>query len=284
VTTVSLANNHALDQTRDGLGETIDAARAAGLGTLGAGRSRDEAEAPLLVGASGVRVAVLAVFLRDNPEPALPDGTPRLATVDPEMLAAVRRVRQSADVVVVVVHVVAELETRPSPALRMLVDHLVDMHVDAVIAHGPHVVAPVERIGRTTVAWSIGNLLSDMGHAASPRAHHIDEHDKRQTPRTRAGLVARIEAREGEPPRVGFLPIFVRTDAFLVGHGLAGGPTDYRVVPLRARGHAMDLPRSWPEELHAASDAWLDAQRDALLRTARLRAPSHDGPPALLAP
>lgn len=67
----ALANNHVLDWGEAGLLETLDALHGAGLRTAGAGRTRDEAEAPAeLPARSGGRILVYSLGTADSGIPA----------------------------------------------------------------------------------------------------------------------------------------------------------------------------------------------------------------------
>ncbi len=61
VDVVNLANNHALDFGREGLAETIEGARAAGLRVVGAGANASEAYAPAILEVGGTTVAVVGL-------------------------------------------------------------------------------------------------------------------------------------------------------------------------------------------------------------------------------
>lgn len=285
VDAVDLANNHALDQDRAGLGETLDAARAHGLVTLGAGRNDAEARTPQLYGEPGKRIAVLATFVRDRPEPPwLAADAPRLSIVEERTMREVRHAAEVSDAVVVIVHVVAELLARPTPATRLLANELVAEGADVVLVHGPHVIAPVERVesgGRSgLVAFSLGNFVSDMGKNAGPgRTRRSGDHvgvlgdDKWHDARTRSGLVVRLSLARGEPIDVAFLPTWMQSDRWLLDHGLARPPITFTVAPLAACGPPLELRATWPSEAYDTMQAWVAWHRDAALATARLTSP-----------
>jgi len=77
---VSVASNHAMDWGADALLDTIDALRNRGMHVIGGGRNLEEARAPAIVEAKGVRVAFLAYcsILREGYEagPAKPGVAP----------------------------------------------------------------------------------------------------------------------------------------------------------------------------------------------------------------
>ena len=279
---VDLANNHALDQNREGLGETLDAAHASGLATLGGGRTDEEARAVRSYGAPGARVGILATFVRDAPEPAdLGLAVPRLNIVDERTLDDVRHAAETNDAVVVVVHVVAELLARPTPGTRALASDLVAAGADLVVVHGPHVIAPIERVesgGRAgLVAFSVGNFVSDMGKDARPgrrasaaRNARDATEDKWHDARTRSGLVVRVSLAPGTALDVSFLPTWMHNDRWLIDHGLARPPITFTVEPVAACGPPLALRSAWPPEGDAAIEAWVAEERDAAIATAGL--------------
>jgi hypothetical protein len=71
------------------------------------------------------------------------------------------------DIRVVSLHVTGGPSYLPTPALTRAVDLAVASGADIVVAHGTHVVGPVERRvstrpgGEAVIAWGLGNLLFD---------------------------------------------------------------------------------------------------------------------------
>jgi poly-gamma-glutamate capsule biosynthesis protein CapA/YwtB (metallophosphatase superfamily) len=89
---VSLANNHALDYGTEGLAQTLDVLEANGCATFGAGRSRAEAEEPLLLelnsGDMCQTIAVFAGYDHSQSAEAAPESpTAQLCPLDPARIA-----------------------------------------------------------------------------------------------------------------------------------------------------------------------------------------------------
>ncbi|KAB1140206.1 CapA family protein [Streptomyces luteolifulvus] len=167
-----LANNHVLDFGRAGLEETLDALNGAGLRAAGAGRSADEACAPIAVPLpAGGRVLVFAL---GTPSSGVPHGwaasadLPGVAYV-PDLSAdsaatVVRRVRQQrrpGDIVVVSVHWGSNWGYRvPQDQLRF--GHtLVDGGVDIVHGHSSHHPRPVEVYRDRLILHGCGDFIDD---------------------------------------------------------------------------------------------------------------------------
>ncbi len=62
---------------------------------------------------------------------------------------------------IVSLHVTGPASYLPRPELIAAVDAAVAHGADIVVAHGTHVIGPVERRGNTVIAWGLGNLFFD---------------------------------------------------------------------------------------------------------------------------
>jgi poly-gamma-glutamate synthesis protein (capsule biosynthesis protein) len=79
--------------------------------------------------------------------------------------AAARRVADAAkqaELVIVSIHWGGEYQASPSPRQRSIAEAFTHAGADLILGHGPHVLQPVERVGKTLVAYSLGNLLFDQ--------------------------------------------------------------------------------------------------------------------------
>ncbi|MDQ7842861.1 MAG: CapA family protein [Armatimonadota bacterium] len=165
-----LANNHVLDYGPEALLECLDHLRAAGIAAAGAGRDLAEAAAPAVITAGIARVAVVA--LTDN-EPGWEAGDNRPGVlvvryderglVPPyrdRIAAALRRARETADVVVVCAHVGPNWGP-PSPAMRALARQLLDWGGDLYWGHSNHSVQGIECYGDKVIIYSAGDFVDD---------------------------------------------------------------------------------------------------------------------------
>lgn len=159
---VTLANNHIADAGPQGVVQTVAACRQAGLVTVGAGADRDAAEQPALQTAAGLRVATLAFAEREFN--AADAGTPGAAILDPWRSARlVRECRDSADVVLVVLHVGTEMVAVPRPGLIETCRGLIQAGADAVVCHHTHIPSGVEVYRGSPIVYGTGNLLFPAG-------------------------------------------------------------------------------------------------------------------------
>jgi poly-gamma-glutamate synthesis protein (capsule biosynthesis protein) len=157
---VTVANNHALDFGRSALLDTLAAARAAGIRTIGGGATLATARRPIVLHAGGLRIALLGYTdVRPLGSDAGPDwaGTAR---ADPIAVAEdVHAAGARADVVVVWFHWGVELASEPTSRQRELAAAALAAGASVVLGAHPHVLQPLEREGRRLVAWSLGNFV-----------------------------------------------------------------------------------------------------------------------------
>ncbi|MHB8418697.1 MAG: CapA family protein [Myxococcales bacterium] len=204
---VSCANNHAFDQGRAGVAETVENVVAAGLAEVGAGRDRAEAELPVQLNIHGIRLAILGFTARFNENLDVDDPkAPRVAPADPAaMQAAVAAARRQADFVIVSIHWGTEYAPAPDPGEEELAHRLVDAGAGLILGSHPHVLQPIEVYpaadGRLAlIAYSLGNFISNQSRFYVPGVSHESQAD------TRDGVLLEIALLKREylrgPPRV----------------------------------------------------------------------------------
>ena len=166
VDAVSVANNHSLDFGADAFLDTLARARRAGIEPVGGGADLAAARRPVVFGRGGLGIALLGYSdVRPLGFDAAP-GKPGAARADTGWIAEdVTRARARADIVVVYFHWGAELARSPDARQRTFADAALRAGATLVLGAHPHVLQPLERRGRTLVAWSLGNFVFG---AASP--------------------------------------------------------------------------------------------------------------------
>jgi poly-gamma-glutamate capsule biosynthesis protein CapA/YwtB (metallophosphatase superfamily) len=156
---VTLANNHALDFGAEALLDTFEHLRAAGIAWVGAGRDVEEARAPALLEAGGLRLGVLGCS--DHPRDfAAGPGSPGIAYADLRkglewLPGAIARV--DADAVLVTPHWGPNMTAEPLPAVRRAGEALVAAGATLVAGHSAHVFHGVQ--GR--ILYDLGDFVDD---------------------------------------------------------------------------------------------------------------------------
>ncbi|SFI93709.1 poly-gamma-glutamate synthesis protein (capsule biosynthesis protein) [Paenibacillus sp. UNC496MF] len=159
---VNLANNHTLDQGEVGLLDTIGYLNKVKLPNVGAGRNDAEAFKPVIKEANGIRVAYLGLT-RVVPVGSWKAGPnhPGLAeSYDPSRaVAAIKKAKAEADVVVVMVHWGTELADLPNADQKRLGHAYIDAGADLVVGSHPHVLQGFESYKGKWIAYSLGNFV-----------------------------------------------------------------------------------------------------------------------------
>ncbi|WP_433203084.1 CapA family protein [Dactylosporangium sp. CS-047395] len=166
---VTIANNHALDYGRVGFADTLDAAAAKDMPVFGGGRTIDEAYKPLVLTVRGVRVALLAFSqihtLADEWKAGPSTSGIALAWDVQRAVSAVRTARTEADLVIVFNHWGTETVTCPNTDQKSFAKALADAGADLIIGAHAHVLQGDGWLGRTYVAYGLGNFVWYVGQA-----------------------------------------------------------------------------------------------------------------------
>lgn len=183
-TVLSTANNHAFDQGRKGVVETLDRLRQAQLTAIGSGEDRPRAEALQILERNGLKVAFLGFTDLFNLDLDRKATEPWVRPLDLEpALAAVREARSKADVVVVSVHWGNEYQHLPTRRQQNIARQLVAAGCDLLLGHHPHVLQPIELVTvegrRALVAYSLGNFISNQDRMYRADLFPVAEGDNR---------------------------------------------------------------------------------------------------------
>jgi Bacterial capsule synthesis protein PGA_cap len=164
VDVVTMANNHGMDYGLIGLRDSLAAAAAARFPLVGIGRDAAQAWAPWVVSVGGQRLAILGAtqVLEPGLQEAWTAGShkPGLAAThdQPRLLAAVRQARRLADTVVVYLHWGEEGNPCPTDPQRRIAALLARAGADIVVGTHAHTLQGSGWLGRTYVAYGLGNF------------------------------------------------------------------------------------------------------------------------------
>jgi len=162
ITAVSVANNHTMDHGVDAFRATCRHLENAGILVCG---TKDD---PIIIDSnnteqSNMRIALFGVsFLQDNitQRPLYTNVVEEGAFEN--LLDTIRMSRNNVDSIIVMCHWGDEFVTLPSPTQKKLAQQLFDAGADIILGHHPHVYQGMEIIEGKTVAYSLGNFVSDM--------------------------------------------------------------------------------------------------------------------------
>lgn len=172
ITHLNLANNHSIDQGREGLLDTKRNIEQAGMVAVGAGRNMQEAAEPVLLAEQPRRV-YLFVSQRLPLEnfAYLPDH-PSVSQESMDSLCA--RIRwlkeQEPDCYVIVnVHWGWEHHMEPTLKQRQEAHRMVCAGADLIIGHHTHTLQTVETWQGTPIYYSLGNFIFDLDNPINTR-------------------------------------------------------------------------------------------------------------------
>ncbi len=192
---VTLANNHALDYGEEALLDTLEHLDGAGIRWVGAGRDLEEARAPAVLEANGVRLAVLGVT--DHPADfAAAPGRAGVAYADlareprPAWLVdVVASAGAGAHAVVVTPHWGPNMSAEPVPHVRRAAHGLVEAGATLVAGHSAHVFQRVE-----------GRVLHDLGD-------FVDDYAVDPVLRNDLGVLWLVDLTPAGPTRIEAVPL-----------------------------------------------------------------------------
>jgi poly-gamma-glutamate synthesis protein (capsule biosynthesis protein) len=172
-THLNLANNHSIDQGRQGLIDTKQNVEKAGMVPIGAGENMTEASQPVLL-ASEPRNVWLVPSLRLALEnyAYLPDKPCVSQEPMDSLLERVFRLRRadSTAVIIVSLHWGGEHTLQPVPIQRYEAHQLIQAGADILVCHHTHTLQTIEDYHGHSIYYSIGNFIFDQRNPQNTRA------------------------------------------------------------------------------------------------------------------
>ena len=161
-TVVTLANNHMFDCLEAGFHRVRDLLDELGVAYFGAGDDLDEASAPAIVEAGGLKLAfVAAVDERSGPYRFAGEGQFGVPALDVERLAGqIAELTSQVDHVIVSLHWGEERFLIPSPLQVDQAHRLIQAGASLVLGHHPHVIQGLEHYREGGIIYSLGNFVA----------------------------------------------------------------------------------------------------------------------------
>ena len=165
ITHLNLANNHSIDQGREGLIDTKNNILVAGMVPIGAGENMQEASEPVLLASEPRKVWLVPslrlalenyAYLTDKP----------CVSQEPmdSLLSRVYHLRQqdSTAVIIVSLHWGAEHKLQPVPRQRHDAHMLCLAGADVLVCHHTHTLQTIEDFRGRKIYYSVGNFIFDQ--------------------------------------------------------------------------------------------------------------------------
>ena len=184
ITHLNLANNHAIDQGRQGLMDTRQNILLAGMTPIGAGETMNEAATPVLL-AETPRSVWLVPSLRLALEnyAYLPDKPCVSQEPMDSLLCRVARLRQAnpSAVIIVSLHWGGEHTMKPVPRQRLEARQLISAGADVLVCHHTHTLQTIETYEGKYIYYSIGNFIFDQQKLINNQACIVKLHIERDS-------------------------------------------------------------------------------------------------------
>ena len=161
---VTLGNNHILDAGTSGLEETLGHLDAAGIARAGAGMDLASAREPMIFELGGTTVGVLSYLDVPSYQWAWATGSaPGTAPLKEDVMREdIDRLREEADVVIVMPHWGVEYTATPEPGQVDLAHAALDAGADLLVGGHAHWPKGVELHDGKPIFYGVGNFLLDQ--------------------------------------------------------------------------------------------------------------------------
>jgi len=154
----SLANNHMMDYGLQGLMATKNYLSSRNLISFGADVSECGAYEPTFYSIdSGITIALIGISEREFGAAENENGGVAILST-PLFLEAIKKANNLSDVLIVSVHGGIELSFLPPPIWRKALREMIDLGVDIVLGHHPHVIQGIENYKDGFIAYSLGDF------------------------------------------------------------------------------------------------------------------------------
>ena len=162
---VGLANNHTFDFGEESFLDTLSTLEDAGIPYVGAGRTMEQAEAPVYLQARGFKIAYVAASRAEYTiyTPEATDTKPGILWCydNTRFLESIRTAAANADFVIALPHWGVEHSTELEDAQIDGAHAYIDAGADAVIGAHPHILQGIEYYKGKPILYSLGNFWFD---------------------------------------------------------------------------------------------------------------------------
>ncbi len=156
----AMANNHMMDYGAEGAIQTIDLLKNSGINTIGIGDNAEKARKHYTLEAKGKRIAILN--FADNEFLTAPGSSVQCNPIHPvHNYNDITKARQENDFVIVIVHGGNEFYHLPSPRIKELYRHFINIGADAIISHHTHAYSGYEIHNKKPIFYGLGNFIYD---------------------------------------------------------------------------------------------------------------------------
>lgn len=161
---VSLANNHTLDRGKTAIYNSLDYWNSKeNVLTAGSYRTEQDKNIPKIREINDITYTLLSYTTSTNGLPIYKDEPYLVDVFEKEKVKEdIEKVRDKVDLLMVAMHWGEEYSHNPNNEQKEIAEFLASLGVDIVIGSHPHVIQPVDFIGKTMVVYSLGNFIASQ--------------------------------------------------------------------------------------------------------------------------
>jgi poly-gamma-glutamate synthesis protein (capsule biosynthesis protein) len=154
----TLANNHILDYSEQGVMETLAFCKENRIATVGAGKNKTDAARPHFINTDNGRIGIINIAENEWASATeVTAGSNGMNLIDD--VYAIKKAKQSCDIIVVIVHGGHEYYNLPSPRMQKQYRFYIDNGADLVVGHHTHCVSGMEIYKDKEIYYSLGNFI-----------------------------------------------------------------------------------------------------------------------------
>lgn len=164
---LSVANNHTFDYSGDGMKDSFQRLKEAGIDYIGGGFNEKEAFSLEIKEIKNTKIGFLAY---SNLGPKSWKATKEIIGISwigekdlQKLKKDIEDAKKEVDILIVSFHWGDEYSSSPNSFQVSFAKAFIDAGADLIIGHHPHVIQPVEKYKNGWIAYSLGNFVFDMG-------------------------------------------------------------------------------------------------------------------------
>lgn len=160
---MSVANNHILDYSRQGMEDCFERLKQAGIEYVGGGFNKQEVINGITKELKGAKITFLAYTNKGSKAWMAGENSLGIGWLDEEIEQDIKKAKEKSDIVIVSFHTGDEYISEANGEQQYFSHLAVKSGADLVVSHHPHVVQPVEKYQGAWIAYSLGNFIFDQG-------------------------------------------------------------------------------------------------------------------------
>jgi len=161
---VTLANNHILDFSEEGMLETISVLDKAGIKHVGAGRNLSEATAPVIITKKNITIGVIG-YTDNEPGWEATENKPGTAYVEvgdiDKVASSIKKLKEQVDIVIFTIHWGPNMREKPTKEFKDFAHNVIDSGADIFHGHSAHIFQGIEVYNRKLILYDTGDFVDD---------------------------------------------------------------------------------------------------------------------------